>query len=110
MSDHDMIQRGDALVLCERYPYVEGVKDAIRALPAVTPAVKVKPLKWKDSNGKFSEGSYTSHAIAFGRTYFVSASLDDPNWEAEVARKKAAAQADYEARILSVLVTEARHD
>lgn len=34
MSDNDLIRRGDAKALCDRYPYVEGVRYAIAALPA----------------------------------------------------------------------------
>lgn len=40
MSDDDLIRRGDALALCDRYPYVEGVRDALQDLPAVTVGVK----------------------------------------------------------------------
>lgn len=43
MSDNDLIRRGDALALCDRYPYVEGVKNALQDLPAVTVGV---PCTW----------------------------------------------------------------
>ena len=34
----DLIKRDDALALCNRYPYVEGVKSALEDLPAIDPA------------------------------------------------------------------------
>ena len=34
----DLIKRDDALALCDRYPYVEGVKSALENLPAIDPA------------------------------------------------------------------------
>lgn len=34
----DLIKRDDALALCDRYPYVEGVKSALEDLPAIDPA------------------------------------------------------------------------
>ncbi len=33
----DLISRDAALVLCDRYPYVEGVKDALKDLPSSDP-------------------------------------------------------------------------
>jgi len=34
----DLIKRDDALALCDRYPYVEGVKSTLEDLPAIDPA------------------------------------------------------------------------
>jgi hypothetical protein len=36
MTDDDLIRRGDALNICTRFPYPEGIANAIAALPAVT--------------------------------------------------------------------------
>jgi hypothetical protein len=36
MTDDDLIRRGDALNICTRFPYPEGIATAIAALPAVT--------------------------------------------------------------------------
>lgn len=33
-SDDDLIRRGDALTLCNQYPYVEGIEVALNELPA----------------------------------------------------------------------------
>ena len=46
MSDNDdLIQRGDAIELCEEYGATgEVIADAMRTLPAVQ--VTVKPLEW----------------------------------------------------------------
>jgi hypothetical protein len=115
MSDHDLIRRGDALALCDRYPYVEGVKDALQDLPAVT--VGVRPLVW-DAPVKFIGGNKLEHMTAC-RTYKVVEWPDGSGhvlWfgragkqiriEADAAAigvdaLKAAAQADYAARTLA---------
>ena len=39
MSDNDLIRRGDAKKLCDKYEYVEGVKYWLDDLPAVTVGV-----------------------------------------------------------------------
>ncbi len=60
MSDNDLIRRGDALELFDA-PFLGGVEDMIRALPAIAasqpadPArVTVKPLIWDaDENGNY---------------------------------------------------------
>jgi hypothetical protein len=36
MSDDDLVRRGDALEICTRFPYPEGIATAIAALTAVT--------------------------------------------------------------------------
>lgn len=38
MSDDDLISRGDALNICTRFPYPEGIATAISTLPAVDEA------------------------------------------------------------------------
>lgn len=77
-------------------------------LPAQAPAVKVKPLEWVElSDGSFEadsiHGCYLAVArhigdfvtdLPKGRGWLVSETMD---------AAKAAAQADYEARILSAL-------
>lgn len=39
MGDDDLIRRGDALSICTRFPYPEGIANAIRSIPAATPAL-----------------------------------------------------------------------
>ena len=40
----DLIRRGDALALCDQYPYVEGVKTALHDFPAAQPTVSPELL------------------------------------------------------------------
>lgn len=49
----DLIKRDDALALCDRYPYVEGVKSALEDLSAV--AVGVKSLRYFEPKGSTVE-------------------------------------------------------
>jgi hypothetical protein len=109
MIDNDLIRRGDALALCDGYPYVEGVRDALADLPAVT--VGVRPLVWVDGeclgDPVYTAGGYTidddgddaDHDLRFLLTMPASGGLRFPTLEAA----KVAAQADYEARILAAL-------
>ena len=118
MSDYDLIQkgqdglsrRGDALKAFDWGDiYGRNAQDAINAIPAVHPTVK--PLVWKhEADNAWASAHYTIHqywphnngmfcisgylggigALALGK---------HPTLEAA----KAAAQTDYEARILSAL-------
>jgi hypothetical protein len=112
MSDDDPIRRGDVLDRFMRggLHTIQERLDAIRALPAVQP--KVKPLVWDKPLGGFhiaklpfggeirimwdlslADGErYILHPFSLGRRVFRT--LDTA---------KAAAQADYEVRILSAL-------
>jgi Lar family restriction alleviation protein len=75
-----------------------------RADIAQAPApVRVKPLVWREEYQKWSADSYTATATGVGCTYIIASSMNDPNHDAVVDAKKAAAQADYEARILAAL-------
>lgn len=87
--------------------------NAIRALPAQAPAVKVRALKWSRVSGVWSGNSKV------GATYLVDKNpysgvwgwafgddADEADWNdgfRTVGEAKAAAQADYEARILAAL-------
>lgn len=79
---------------------------AIRALPAVTPAVKVKPLVWRDDG---TNGHETDHAFGFYEVYpspegdMLSRDGVDSGVYSSIEAAKAAAQSDYEARIMSAL-------
>ena len=121
MADNDLIRRGDALALCDQYPYVEGVEMAIRALPAAQ--VTVKPLKWVVRQDKYDGGREHYGTGAFGHWYCVRR-LKNGVWDIvhhvdgkavhletcpTLEAAKAAAQADYEARIRSAL-TVTPHD
>ncbi len=102
----DLIRRGDAKALCDKYDYVEGVKYWIDDVPAVTPAVKVKPLVWRDDG---TNGHETDHAFGFYEVYpspegdMLSRDGVDSGVYSSIEAAKAAAQADYEARIMSAL-------
>ena len=110
MSDDDLIRRGDAFAVVKGLSLLEG---DILALPAVT--VGVKPLVWR----QYCSNAGNSSAPAFGGEYICERAgeyghygvwfpCDGPNSEpriyhAELPVAKAAAQADYEARILAAL-------
>lgn len=79
-----------------------------RAAPAVK--VRVKPLVWRDEFMRWSGNSFTSTAVGAGHTYIIAASLYDPEADNVIAAKKAAAQADYEARIRAALEPVAAPD
>lgn len=104
MSDNDLIRRGDALEICTDYGFsrADECRDAIAALPSVT--VGVKPLVWDDRDYDWcwwsEDGDYrvrldgAFHCDKHGVTMSSHTSLE---------AAKAAAQADYEARILDAL-------
>lgn len=131
MSDDDLIRRGDALAVvrptgerpCDcrgcrgslptaedwaRWDAFSRAAAAIEALPAVT--VGVKLLMWREEYQKWSADSYTATATGAGCTYIIASSTDDQNHDAIVQVKKAAAQADYEARIRAALEPVAAPD
>lgn len=76
-------------------------QDDLASGKAVT--VRVKPLVWRDEFMRWSGNSFTSTAVGAGHTYIIAASLYDPEADNVIAAKKAAAQADYEARIRAAL-------
>ena len=106
--DDDLIRRGDALAAVQGLEYSCNAEEDIAAIPAVT--VRVKPLVWRDEFMRWSGNSFTSTAVGAGHTYISAASLDDPEADNVIAAKKAAAQADYEARILAALEPVAAPD
>ena len=131
MSDQDVIRRGDLKAaiakihrrklihdpgyqstLCVRedgkWLGASDVEAAIAALPAVQPAVKVgvKALTWVDRQGDGLVFDTVEQAMP-GRSYTVLKTQDCWNFWADefdtLEAAKAAAQADYEARILAAL-------
>lgn len=120
-NDDDLIRRGDArrvmLAYASSYSAQEA-ETAIAALPAVT--VRVKPLVWEDFGdwgAKASAYYQANYLIQFwkGREQFEVAlsypgyqtGFDGDRWHHTLDAAKAAAQADYEARILAALDTPA---
>lgn len=105
----DMISREDVLNILGEQTYCCDAEELILALPAVQP--KVKPLVWED------RGATVNHQFkattAFGVYYVERDKSGLFNWWTPALRgkvqahtlqaAKAAAQADYEARILSAL-------
>lgn len=124
MSDNDLIRRGDALAAVQGFGYGWHAEEVIAALPAVT--VGVRKLVWEgdghwhsgDNEGWLEEANTPfgwGYAIEFGTTrqspWVVSntfgetlTGFDDPD------AAKAAAQADYEQRILAALEPVAAPD
>jgi len=108
MSDNDLIRRGDALQILDDLSQVDGcfgdAHEAIAALPAVT--VGVRPLVWRDDG---TNGHETDHAFGFYEVYpspegdMLSRDGVDSGVFPTLEAAKAAAQADYEARILAAL-------
>lgn len=108
-SDDDMIRRGDAIdritkLSCDDDAHWGSIVDALRTIPSTQ--VSVKPLEWvyDEMRGVWSAQD------GFGRHYTVSdsqwfhGSLSEFIWvDGGYEAAKAAAQADYEARILSAL-------
>jgi hypothetical protein len=92
----------------------------VKALTAVAPGVSIKPLAWIDFEGKgakapaWNEANYMIQLWSDGR-YEISASYPGystfiegtDRWYDTLAAAKAAAQADYERRILAALDTPA---
>ena len=113
MDDHDLIRRGDALALL---PPASAYRAAIAALPAVKPAVK--PLEWEVTDWSAGDGVQGENDCEWearvsdwrymvewrGRGEFRVTMPDDTDASAQsLEAAKAAAQADYEARILAAL-------
>ena len=114
MSDDDLIRRGDALAAVQEWTYCCDAEDAIAALPAVT--VGVKPLVWFEAElpsrggGKFTSEGYTIRRIE-GLWLLDFAGNGKSKWRwVDLDAAKAAAQADYEARILAALEPVAAPD
>lgn len=116
MGDDDLIRRGDALAALSLGDIVldRSAVKTIAALPAVT--VRVKPLVWEDFGdwgAKASAYYQANYLIQFwkGREQFEVAlsypgyqtGFDGDRWHHTLDAAKAAAQADYEARILAAL-------
>ena len=110
MPDNDLIRRGDALECFMGLDRIGDIMDAIAALPAVT--VGVRPLVWVEGmeSGRKVWDALDYQIIAYPEEYFfllvgvlsdsaVRVASSYPTLEAA----KAAAQADYEARILATL-------
>lgn len=121
MGEYDLIRRGDALNVTAQ---IEGIGDCkmpmrwqemIEALPAAPVSVKVKQLEWTDNYARYASNPWGGYSI-------VSRCGPDASWEwsgwrqssrgdidesdddyQTVSEAKAAAQADYETRILSAL-------
>lgn len=124
MSDDYLIRRGDALKACEPRGYdhahhMQAKADcaaAIAALPAVT--VGVRPLVWVDFDGlgakasAFYQANYLIQWWKGEGKFEVALSYpgyqtgyDGERWHPTLDAAKAAAQADYEARIFAALET-----
>lgn len=124
MSDNDLIQRGDAIFAVEATAVMphddcwSRAVDAIAALPGVMP--KVRPLVWVERNGVWYAGTIIGeYSVGFDDGWWCE--LSGPahwDWEPSEDRRsycgpsaaKAAAQADYEARILAALTTQPAPD
>lgn len=118
MSDDDMIRRGDAILAVTAADKeclgANGAREFIRALPAVQ--VVVKPLEWVEiRSGQYFE------ARVIGILYSVRLGSDGVvRWQAghmgtwheapTIEAAKAAAQADYEARIRSAMTNQPSPD
>jgi hypothetical protein len=115
-ADDELIRRGDVIrevnmhVAASRHVTLANKTiAAIAALPAVQPVVKVKPLVWVENpdvgEGGFLGGSDanigpTYHAMQDGWSYHRSMFWRQAD---TIESAKAAAQADYDARILAAL-------
>ena len=100
-------------VQCAHVEPCDEVKSAYHEYVLARAAPTVKPLEWRD----LSESHSTAHAL-FGAYYFIHRSRTGKSWMATLVDRagsntlgyseseeaaKAAAQADYERRILSAL-------
>lgn len=115
----DMIRKSDALAECLNGAFLDDVTEAIRSLPAVT--VGVKPLVWEVNDDKRDGRAHYGHGIlghwyavcrertgAWVVMHFVSGKRvqvhnKDSDTFPTLEAAKAAAQADYTARILAAL-------
>ena len=120
-SDNDLIRRGDVTAIPLLGMTVTQIERAIRAIPiAPQPvAVTVKPLVWREQSNTCQVadtpwGSAAvqdeSHALCPHRWgwWMVGSDEDDSatGYGNNIELAKAAAQADYEARILSALTIQ----
>jgi hypothetical protein len=86
---------------------------AVKALTAVAPGVRVKALKWEEEYGYAgrTETGIGVYCIEFfpgqGQPYKLHNVFDEKSYHPTLEAAKAAAQADYEARILAALDTPA---
>ena len=91
------------------FSFMDDQKEAVRAaLTAAGVKPRVKPLEWCGDSDRYAYSDVTSKAylIAFEEgVYWASWDAALPPFDT-IAEAKAAAQADYEARILSALTTE----
>jgi len=107
-NDNDLILRGDALDCFMGLDRIGDIMDAIAALPAApAPTVKVKPLVWVRHPMGWIAGPPTGQAYIIdvrikGRVMFIKGMNPPPQFSNE-DEAKAAAQADYEARILAAI-------
>ena len=118
-SDDDMIRRGDAIELARKQCLLS--VDDLRALPAVQ--VAVKPLEWVDFADRgakaqaWNDANYMIQKWSDGR-WEISASYPGHStalygidrFHPTIEAAKAAAQADYEARIRSSLTAQPSPD
>lgn len=107
LRDNDLIRRGDALKALDWGDiYGRNAQDAINAIPAVQPTVK--PLVWKGDSIRVTAkgmGKYYACMRMFHGQKGAGWEDDEGDWHPSLEAAKAAAQADYEARILSALTT-----
>lgn len=117
LRDNDLIRRGDAREILEDEGFMERNLQRLAAIPAVQPTVEqqvagngftIKPLVWRElekyrHGGKYSADGYT---IRYVEGFFILDFAGEGKWVwrwTTIEAAKAAAQADYEARILSAL-------
>lgn len=114
-SDDDMIRRGDAIAALRSadLPFGYGhAAEVIRAVPAVQ--VAVKPLEWETFSTE-CERAFTvagRYEVFWGfRSGQVCLDMRGrTTWHCGIEAAKAAAQADYEARIRSTLTAQPSPD
>jgi hypothetical protein len=105
MSDDDLIRRGDALAACSLHNSARAAEQTIAALPAVAPAVRVKPLVWvRMVSGALKADTPLARYIVSGGCWSLwTHTHGETKHSANEQDAQAAAQADYEARILAAL-------
>jgi hypothetical protein len=126
-ADDDLIRRADALAVMARHGLQFGKTSEafheVAALPSVQPGVTVKPLEWQVFEGRGAKArawKQANYLIAWWKSrqqFEVVASY--PGYQGEaigagfyptLEAAKAAAQADYEARILAALTPQPAPD
>ncbi len=105
MSDDDLIKRGDAKAACA--PHYQITLDDLPAVSAPV-AVRVKPLTWDHDHlpgWVFARGGVLSYSIMLSahRVYGVPGEHDGAAQFPTLEAAKAAAQADYAARIMAAI-------